>query len=589
VKTNHLAGRRKEALKSILLSTLNAKYIHSSLALHYLRAYCQEHSSLRMNIREFTINEALADIMAAIYLEQPEVLCFSCYIWNIRPILEITADYKKLSPRTIIILGGPEVSYDAQTLLQANPSIDFIVRGEGEVSLQELLLALEEDLDVGQVQGISYRQGEKVYHNSDRPLIHDLDSIPFPYPLDLADFRDKIVYYESSRGCPYNCSYCLSSTQQGVRFFPMERVKQDLKVLSTQELREIKFVDRTFNCHEERALEIMRWVIELDTVTQFHFEMEASLLSARMLDFLQTVPAGKFNLEIGIQSTYPPALQAVQRKSDWEKASENITRLKSGHNVHLHLDLIAGLPLETYRDFTRSFNDVYGLQADVLQLGFLKLLKGSAMRDAAPEYGYIYQEQPPYQVLANHYIDYAGMIKLKQIEELLDKYHNSAEFVQSIAYIIRSVFDNDAFGFFEDFARCWQIQGLFDLGHTKESYYKFIIEFIQTHHPDQAEIINDLLKYDYIMNHRTRLPDCLWSYNPSDVNQEIYGYIKDDHFRKLHLADKVAQSPREIRKNMHLEYFRYDPETALYSQKLLKMIFVYDPVKKRVARKIRLA
>ncbi|HNX92579.1 MAG TPA: radical SAM protein, partial [Syntrophomonas sp.] len=446
-------------MKSILLSTLNAKYIHSSLAIRYLQTYCRKYGNLHLKIKEFTINEALDDIMAYLYLLQPQILCFSCYIWNIRPILELAADYKKISPQTLIVLGGPEVSYDAEQLLENNPAIDYIVRGEGEATLQELLLTLAEEGSTSQIQGISYRQDNAIYRNPDRPLMKDLDSIPFPYPPDMQDFHDKVVYYESSRGCPYNCNYCLSSTQHGVRFFSLSRVKQDLAFLAGQGIREIKFVDRTFNCHEERAMEIMRWIIGLETNTRFHFEVEASTLSARMLEFLATVPADKFNLEIGIQSTFRPALQAVNRKSDWIKTRDNIARLRSYHNFHIHLDLIAGLPFETYQDFAGSFNDVYRLQPDVLQLGFLKMLKGSAIRETTDEHEYKYQTLPPYKVLANRYMDFTEMIKLQQIESLLDKYHNSADMKQSLAYIISKIYRDDAFGFFEKLAAYWQMQG----------------------------------------------------------------------------------------------------------------------------------
>lgn len=576
-------------MNSILLSTLNAKYIHSSLAIRYLQAYCRVHGGLQLEIKEFTINESMHDIMAAIYLQKPKVLCFSCYIWNIRPILELITDYKKIAPQTIIILGGPEVSYDAEQLLEDISEVDFVVRGEGEVTLQQLLLALMNEQAVSQIEGISYRCNDEIIHNPDRPLLKDLDSIPFPYPLDMQYFQDKIVYYESSRGCPYHCSYCLSSTQHGVRAFSLPRVKQDLAFLARQGVKEIKFVDRTFNCHEERAIEIMRWIMELETRTRFHFEIEASTLSERMMEFLATVPAGKFNLEIGVQSTYEPALQAVNRKSEWSKARENIARLRSYQNFHIHLDLIAGLPFESYQDFARSFNDVYGLQPDVLQLGFLKMLKGSMIREMADEYGYHYQYLPPYQVLTNRYLHYTEMIQLQQIEALLDKYHNSADMVQSIAYIISEVYKHNAFHFFEELACYWQARYLFAQGHKKELYYQYLLEFVRESHEGHLEIINELLKYDYLMNNRHRLPQCFSSCNPDYANQELYDYIKDEDFRCLYLADKRDQSNREIRKNMHLEYFRYDPESAELKPDLIKIIFIYDPVKKKVVRKIKVS
>ncbi len=576
-------------MKSILLTTLNAKYIHSSLALRYLQAYCQQHSALQMELKEFTINEFPADIMARIYRQQPDLLCFSCYIWNIRPILEICRDYKKVSPETIIILGGPEVSYDAESLLGENPGIDFVVRGEGEVTFLELLLALENNQSLTKIAGISYRCGEELYHHPDRTLLSDLDLIPFPYPPDLEAFKEKIIYYESSRGCPFHCSYCLSSTQHGVRYFSLERVKRDLSMLLAQKVREIKFVDRTFNCHEERAMEIMRFLITEAPVSKFHFELDATLLSEKMLDFLQSLPPDKFNFEIGIQSTYPAALQAVQRNTDWDRLSRNVLKLKSYHNIHLHLDLIAGLPYEDYDKFARSFNHVYALQPDVLQLGFLKLLKGSGIRNQSQKHGYIYQDEPPYQVLANQYLGYGQLIDLQAIEEMVEKYHNSGDMVYSLAYIIASVYHNDAFAFFADLAAYWQDNHYFEIGHKKDKLYSYLISFIKEQHGNHADIVNDLLKYDYFMNNRSDLlPSGLRSDNPASVKEEIYGYIKDAGFMKEHLKLDTTKSPREIKKNLHLEYFRWDPETGSINHKLIGIIFVYDPIKKQAFKTVRL-
>ncbi|HRW13443.1 MAG TPA: DUF4080 domain-containing protein [Syntrophomonas sp.] len=576
-------------MKSILLTTLNAKYIHSSLALRYLQAYCRDYGDLQLTIKEFTINEAGNDVLAAIYQQQPQILCFSCYIWNIRLILELIEDYHKISPQTVIVLGGPEVSYDAEHLLDSHPAIDYIVRGEGEAVLLELLLALTNQTEISPIKGVTYRQGDRSTSNPDQALIKELDTIPFPYPADMQTFRDKIVYYESSRGCPFHCSYCLSSTQHGVRFFSLPRVKQDLAFLSRQGIREIKLVDRTFNCHEERAMEIMRWIISLETPTCFHFEIEASLLSECMLEFLATVPAGKFNLEIGIQSTFQPALQAVNRRSAWSKVRDNIAQLRASRNFHIHLDLIAGLPLETYHDFARSFNDVYQLQPDVLQLGFLKLLKGSAIRETADEHGYHFQTQPPYQVLNNRYLHFAELIQLQQMEALLDKYHNTADMTKSLAYIVSKVYANDAFGFFQELTDYWQVRNLFAQGHKKDVYYQYLLEFMRDAHEAHLEIVHELLKYDYLMNNRHRLPACFSSCNSEDVNQALYDWIKDEQFRSLHLFDKQGQSHREIRKNLNLEYFSYDPETAEYQTDLLKIIFIYDPVKKKAVRTVKVS
>lgn len=576
-------------MKSIVLSTLNAKYIHSSLALRYLQAYCTQDPSLAVRIKEFSINEFAPDIMAKIFLQQPDILCFSCYIWNIRMILDICHDYKKVSPHTIIILGGPEVSYDAQMVLQANPAIDFVVRGEGEATINELLLALDSDQPVNTIQGITYNCNGEIYQNEDRPVIADLDTIPFPYPMNLEEFQDKIIYYESSRGCPFNCSYCLSSTQHGVRFFSMERVKKDLSILLDQQVREVKFVDRTFNCHEGRAMEIMRFIIDQGSLSKFHFELDASIISDAMLDFLQTCPANKFNFEIGVQSTCPAALDEVRRKSDWPRLSKNIQCLRTYNNVNLHLDLIAGLPYESYNEFAQSFNDVYALQPDVLQLGFLKLLKGSDIRELASQHNYIYQQQAPYQVLANNYLDYSQLIKLKYIEDILEKYHNSGDMPQSIAYIVANVYDDDAFTFFEDLSFYWRDHGLFDIAYKKDRFYGFLMLFLTERHSSHRDIVNDLLKYDYYMNNRSDLlPRQLWSYNPEGINQEIYKCIKDSNFLYEHLQEFAGKSPREIKKNVHMEYLRWDADQTVFRDRPQPVLFVYDPVTRKAYKTIHL-
>lgn len=573
----------------IILSTLNAKYIHSSLALRYLKSYCEKQQSREIEIMEFSINEFGPDIMARLFRQNPDILCFSCYIWNIRMILEICHDIKQVSPRTLIILGGPEVSYDAANILQENEAVDFVVRGEGEATLHELLQALENQHMPDNIAGISYRLAGRIINNPDRALLSDLDQTPFPYPSDLGNYQDKIVYYESSRGCPFNCSYCLSSTQHGVRFFSLERVKRDLSLLMSQKVREIKFVDRTFNCNEKRAMEIMRYIIGQNPKCKIHFELDASLLSVEMLDFLQSVPPDLFNFEIGIQSTNQTALNSVNRKSDWVRQNHNIKRLQSYHNIHLHLDLIAGLPFESYREFAHSFNDVYALKPDVLQLGFLKLLKGSAIRNIADQHAYVFQQHAPYEVLSNRYLDYAALTRLKDIEELLEKYHNSGDMKQSLAYIIQSVYDNDAFAFFEEFADDWHQKKHDHIGHKKERLYGFLMLFIAERYADHKDVVNELLKYDFYLRNRTDLlPDHLWSFNPVDVNQEVYQYIKDQQFIQKNIPQMISKNHREIKKNLHLEYFRWDAEHAILRDNPRPLLFVYDPIKKQACNTIQL-
>lgn len=569
-------------INKFLLCALNAKYIHSSLSLRYLRAYIQAGTGeLPIGIREFTINEPIPDIMAEIYRLQPDVLGFSCYIWNIKTILEICADFKQVSPHTLVILGGPEVSYDAEQVLHDNPFIDYVVRGEGELSFQELLMALHAGHSVHNIKGISYRVGEEIHRNPERELIANLDVIPFPYLEGLDELDDKIVYYESSRGCPFNCSYCLSSTIKGIRYFSIDRVKSDLTLILRHQVREIKFVDRTFNSDENRAKEIMSFIIAHRGNVKFHFEMDAALLSESMLDFMAQVPAGLFNLEIGVQSTYEPALKAVRRNFDWEKLSSNIKRLRSFRNFNLHLDLIAGLPEESYGEFAQSFNMVYGLEPDVLQLGFLKLLKGSDLRKESDRYNYIFQSNPPYQVLSSSCMEYEQILSLGSIEDILDKYYNSGSIRKTVAYIVKEIYAWNAMSFYEDFARYWQLNRLFGIGHKKEVLYQYLQAFINENHPDHSEVSKELLKYDYLCyNHRHGLPEGLISYNPANINDLINLFTRDKDFVKQHLREMSMKSPREIRKYLHIEHFRVDPRTLGQVSKAIAVMFIYRPLTK---------
>ncbi len=566
----------------VLLCALNAKYIHSSLSLRYLRAYIQASPrGQQVDIKEFTINESTQNIMAAIYSYKPNVLGFSCYIWNIRFILEICEDLKQVSPHTIIILGGPEVSYDAEHILYNYPYIDFVVRGEGEQTLHELLTALNDGQNVAAINGISYRSGEEIRRNPERGLIKNLDEVPFPYPENLAELTDRIVYYESSRGCPFNCSYCLSSTTKGIRYRSIDRVKSDLAVMLRHNVREIKFVDRTFNCDENRAREIIQFIIEHRTRVKIHLEMDAQLLSRAMLDYLEGVPPGLFNLEIGIQSTYKPALEAVRRNFDWEKLSSNIKELKAFHNFHLHLDLIAGLPGESYSEFTQSFNMVYGLEPDVLQLGFLKLLKGSAIRKESDRYNYVFQSKPPYQILANSSMSYEEIVRLNLIEDILDKYYNSGSLGKTIAYIVNEIYDGKAMSFYEELAEFWQLNRWFGVGHKKEALYQYLQAFMMQRHPSHSEISHELLKYDYLCcNHKHGLPDGLISHNPDSANDIINKFTRDKDFVLQYLRDMSLKSPREIRKYLRIEYFYIDPRTITKAKTAIPILFIYKPVTK---------
>jgi radical SAM superfamily enzyme YgiQ (UPF0313 family) len=564
----------------LVLSTLNAKYIHSSLALAYLEEACRS-DSWELETLEFTINDKLDQIMTRLYRSQPDVLCFSTYIWNIEETLSLCQDFKKISPQCLIILGGPEVSYDAATFLQEHPGIDYIVRGEGEITLRQLLGQILEEKSIDEIKGITYRYQGQVKENPDRPLITNLGSLPSPFRRDFTSYKDRVVYYESSRGCPFNCSYCLSSTARGVRFFPMERVKEELGHLLKYDLREIKLVDRTFNCNEKRAREIMQFIAEQGSSTRVHLEICADLLSDEFIAYLGQLPADVFNFEIGIQSTCPEALQAVHRVSHWETLRQNILQLRSFNNIHLHLDLIAGLPYESYDRFQDSFNNVFSLQPHMLQLGFLKLLKGSEIYRQRHEHGYRFQTRPPYQVLANNYISYDEIIKLQQIEEVLNRYYNKNIVPTTIEYGINQVYQDNAFAFFEDFAFYWEKNNLFGRGHRRVTEYDIILSFLNFRWPDHKREWNELIKYDFLSQNLPHpFPQNIERLESEEARDLLNTRLQDQAFLSS-LPGDWTDSQQNIRKHLHLEYFTFDPLSLTSLDNPLPLFFIYHPVKKK--------
>lgn len=567
----------------ILLTTLNAKFIHSSLALAYLQVFCQaDHDT---QIREYTINEPVYKILADIYTCQPDVVCFSCYIWNIELIKTICADLKQVLPSVKIIAGGPEVSYDAMELLAENPAIDYVIRGEGEMTLWELLPCIQSGISPEDIAGVSYRQ-QGIVENQERPLIQNLDDIPFPYENNLAAYKNKIIYYETSRGCPFNCSYCLSSTIKGVRYFSLERVKKDMKFLMDNKIPQVKFVDRTFNADEKRARSIMEFIIANNQVTSFHFEIDATILSAQMLTFLRQVPTGMFDFEIGVQSTYPPTLDAVNRNSNWKKQRENIVQLLGFGNVHIHLDLIAGLPQEGYERFGDSFNDVYDLAPDVIQLGFLKLLKGSPLYRQHREHDYRFSVRPPYQVLENQYITYPQLLKLSLIEDLLSRYYNTGMAVNLLNAIISHSYQRNAFAFWQSLAEYLDHNDFFRYGHNRIEEYKRMHQFIQDCHQENP-LYFELLKLDFLINNRERnLPPLFVSHNPDDNSEILYSWLKDAEFIVQYIPEFQDRPPREIRRQVRLEYLRLDAYFQLADQPV-PTLFVYNKLGAK-ARIIRL-
>ena len=476
----------------ILLVACNAKYIHSNLAVYDLQAYASDYAD-HIVLKEYTINQQKDDIMRDIYLEHPDVVCVSCYIWNLSFVKELMADLIKILPGADFWAGGPEVSYDAEKFLTENSEFKGVMVGEGEETFKELAgyYVEKNPQNLKDMTGICYRDGDQIIHNGWRQIM-DLSSIPFIYK-DLSEFKNRIIYYESSRGCPFSCSYCLSSIDKKLRFRDTETVKKELQFFIDNKVPQVKFVDRTFNCKHDHAMAIWKYINEHDNgVTNFHFEISADLLREEELQEMSTMRPGLIQLEIGVQSTNPDTIKAIHRTMDFEKLKGIVDRIHSFGNIHQHLDLIAGLPYEDYDSFRHSFNDVYALKPQQLQLGFLKVLKGSHMMEMCREYGIVYKTQEPYEVLSTKWLDYDHVLKLKTVENMVEVYYNSGQFQNTLEYLEN--FFQDAFSIYERLGSFYMEKGYGDVSHTRMRRYEILLEFLE----DVPEISMDQVKYQMV-------------------------------------------------------------------------------------------
>ncbi len=556
----------------VALVALNAKYTHTSLSIACLASAC-EAGECTVMVREYTINQHSSDILADIYGIRADVLCFSCYIWNIEIILRLVREYKSIVPETRIILGGPEVSYNAGEILRNYPDIDYIVRGEGERSLPDLLGKLYREESPGNLDGITFWHHGNVIENPDRKPVQDLDQLPRPAYNCLHDLENRVIYYESSRGCPFQCGYCLSSLEHSLRLHSMARIQKDLHYLLEQGIRAIKFVDRTFNASESRALEIMKYLLAQSDEVRCHFEIRAELISDEFIDFLKIVPAQRFYFEIGIQSTNPDTLEAVKRKSNWDIAGDRIRRIRQETQVHLHLDLIAGLPHEDYGRFKTSFNDVMSLRPHVLQLGFLKLLKGSPLEADCGLYGYTAQQHPPYEILKAEHISYEQIVMLHRVEDLLERYFNSNVFSHTIAFAVDEIYEGEYFDFFEELACFWIENNHFNRAHKRSAEYSLLADFFRHRHPGSR--YNEFIKLDYLLFQGPhRIPDLIERNDSGQISEKLYSLLKDDEFVKKHIPDMRHLQPGERRRRVHLEYMNIDPNNGKDCHNL-PVIFVY--------------
>lgn len=466
----------------ILLTTLNSKYVHSNLALKYLYSVVCD-SDLDVSLAEYTINNDKSYVYTEILRGGYDLVCFSCYIWNIEQIKELGENLKKACPKMKILLGGPEVSFETKSLMEENPWIDYVLRGEGELPFFQFCKELTlERFDFSRVRGLSWRRKSLILENKDAELL-EMDRIPFPYQK-LPMERDKVVYYESSRGCPYRCSYCLSSLEKTIRPLSLERTKRELSYFLHQKVKQVKFIDRTFNFDKDRAYEIWHHLIEHDNgVTNFHFEICGEILDERLFALLAQAREGLFQFEIGIQSANGQTLSAVNRRDNVALILTNVERLIAMGNIHIHVDLIAGLPYEDYRSFGQSFNKVYALGADNLQLGFLKLLKGTGVRSQVEEYGIVYRETAPYEIISNDFLTAVDLIKLKMIENVLDLFSNKGGFQKTMAYLVDAVGAN-AFHFYEQLADFYYSKGFQHRSHKKEDLYRILLKFAESRNSD---------------------------------------------------------------------------------------------------------
>ena len=524
----------------ILLAACNAKYIHSNLAVYNLKSCSGEYSS-RVVVKEYTINQIRDDILKDIYLEQPDVVCFSCYIWNISFVRELVPDLKKILPQVEFWAGGPEVSYDAVEFLKKNPAFFGVMVGEGEETFHELAgYYIERKPEtLSGIRGVAFRdenKGRDIVHTGWRELM-DLSKVPFAYS-NLTEFKNRIIYYESSRGCPFSCSYCLSSIDKKLRFRDIELVKKELQFFIDNKVPQVKFVDRTFNCKHDHAMEIWRYITENDNgITNFHFEISADLLRSEELALMKTMRPGLIQLEIGVQSTNPQTIKAIRRTMDFEKLKGIVEQIHSFGNIHQHLDLIAGLPYEGYDSFHKSFCDVYALRPEQFQLGFLKVLKGSHMMEMTGEYQILYKDREPYEVLSTAWMTYGEILRLKMVESMVEVYYNSGQFKNTLVFL-EKYFD-DPFRMYEALGRFYEKKGYSEISHSRMRRYEILMEFAGEQKEIPLEALSDVMLLDlYLRENLKSRPSFASDQKPYE--RMIWDYRK----------------AKKIPKTAHIEVFR---------------------------------
>lgn len=565
-----------------LLVAVNAKYIHSNPAIYSLAAYAKkikQDNENRIEIAEYTINQTVASIVADIYRKKPQAVGISCYIWNIEYVYSIISQLGKIMPKIPIWLGGPEVSYDAETVLKEHSELTGIMAGEGEQTFANLLEAYESHKNFADITGIVYRtkdeKNEDIIVNNPKMELTNLSEIPFLYS-DLSSFENKIIYYETSRGCPFRCSYCLSSIDRQVRFRDITIVKQELKFFLDNKVKQVKFIDRTFNCNHSHAMEIWQFIKENDNGnTNFHFEIAADILNDEEIKLLNTLRPGAVQMEIGVQSTNEATIKEIDRVMDAALLEKTVQRLHEGNNIHIHLDLIAGLPYEDYNSFKKSFNDVYRMKPEQLQLGFLKVLKGSKMHANTEKYGIAYTATPPYEVLYTKWLSFDDVMRLKSIEEMVELYYNSNQFATTLPFLVG--FFETPFDFYEALARYYDKNGFFVQTPSRVCRYEILLSFVSKYFAKATELIRQTLTVDYYLRENAKTRPAFA--NPLDNDKKcIVSFYKRECEERRYLKSKVyeGRTSRELERLTHIEPVGYDLTTGHKLFGMNYLLFDYD-------------
>lgn len=542
----------------VVLSAINSKYIHTGLGLRYVGEYAKAQGH-EVTLIEETINTPILAVLEKIMAVPAQVYGFSVHIWNKQFVFKLIRMLRKLRPEAAIVIGGPEVAFDAEKIFAELPQADYIVQGEGELVFSELLEYLAGGGSVP--KHIAYREGEQVNLNGGITVIDDMSLLPFPYPdLEKMLAEHKIVYYECTRGCPFNCAYCLSGISRSVRKRPLELVLRDLDRFIAASVPLVKFVDRTYNLDEKYFLPMMQHLAQADTTATFHFEIKADILSEHVMDFLATVPKERFQLEIGIQSTHQPTLKAINRQDNWEKLAENVKRLLAFGNMHIHVDLIAGLPYEDLPTFAKSFDDVYGLGADMLQLGFLKVLPGTQMRRETEQHDLRYMDEPPYEILATKYMPYEDMLYLKHLDNILDQTANSGGFKYTLRALLRASGMN-AFAFYRQLTQWWVKAGFYPQTHNAKGVAAILKQFIEENYVEQQTELLEILRFDVFCEIPQWRPEWL-KWQTEEIFEAVSAFWRDEEKVRRYISAYKFSSWRQIHKLYPIELFKADWETG---------------------------